>query len=31
MTVAAIYDRRQFTNCGIAGGHRPPLQCEAKE
>src|SRR6266480_5464002 len=25
-TVAAVYDRRRFPNCGTAGGHRPPLQ-----
>ena len=25
-TVAAVYDRRQYGNLRIAGGHRPPLQ-----
>ncbi len=25
-TVAAVYDRRQYNTCDIAGGHRPPLQ-----
>jgi peptide-methionine (S)-S-oxide reductase len=25
-TVAALYERRQSSNCDIAGGHRPPLQ-----
>ena len=24
--VAPVYDRRRPTNCGIGGGHRPPLQ-----
>src|SRR2546427_10823755 len=23
---AALYERRQFNNCDIVGGHRPPLQ-----
>src|SRR5206468_1582336 len=26
-TVAAVYDRRQYSTREIAGGHRPPLQC----
>src|SRR6266566_6301546 len=25
-TVGAVYDRPRLSNCGIAGGHRPPLQ-----
>src|SRR5215831_3127286 len=25
--VGAVYDRPRLHNCGIVGGHRPPLQC----
>src|SRR6267143_66006 len=29
-TVAAVYDRRQYNTCDIAGGHRPPLQLQSQ-
>jgi spermidine synthase len=29
--VAAVYDRRQYNNCEIAGGHRRPYSCMTKE